>query len=117
MNGKASVISYFFCELAFSRIHSFQLWHGHVVHDIERLDTGGNRDLTPTSFSVYNCFNIILQIVNKQSVNGKARSMLVVVKAGDELPRVRSPLPPAALPAEVRQPTSPVTSPVTKVHR
>ena len=72
VNGKANEILCFFCEPAFSRIRSLKLWRSHIVHDIERLDAGGNRDLTPTSFSVYNCINIILQIVNKRGVKWSA---------------------------------------------
>ena len=32
-NGKASIIKYFFCELAFSQIRSYQLWHGDFTSD------------------------------------------------------------------------------------
>ena len=76
-NGKAGVIKYLFCKLAFSRIRSYRLWHGHVVYDIEEPDASGDSDLTRIRFSVHTCINIILLIiVNKRGLKWRSEEFV-----------------------------------------
>ena len=68
-NSIFSVVLYVFCDLAFSQILSYRLWHSHVVYDIEKPDTDGDSDLTRIRFTVHICINIILLIiVNKRGL-------------------------------------------------